>query len=195
MDQTVKIYITVRDSALTTEQLLTRFGRQYCGELGICLGDDAFAVERTVLGKPFFPCLPGVHTSVSHSGAYFVCAFSPVPVGIDLQQCACEKNEMDRHLALAKRYFSEREQRWMAEDPSVRFFQLWTARESFVKMTGQGIGKGFSRLCMLPEGRMVGEAWEWESSLGCFRQACCPEGYLLSLCSETPVNWQINSVE
>ena len=51
-------------------------------------------------GKPYFPDAPQLQFSISHSGAYWLCAFSAAPVGLDVQQHRdCQKQ------ALARRFF------------------------------------------------------------------------------------------
>ena len=82
--------------------------------------------------------------------------------------------------------FHEKEQLWLAEHGEAEyFFRIWTAKESFVKRTGQGIDKEFSKLCILPQGEA------WQDANGFFRQIEFPQGYTLTLCTEQPTDWII----
>ena len=88
-----------------------------------------------------------LHFSVSHSGNYWMCAFGPSPVGLDLQQhrsCRCE--------ALARRFFHPDEIQWMEENGFTpqHFYDFWTAKESYVKLTGRGLGQGLSTFSVVP---------------------------------------------
>ena len=85
-------------------------------------------------GKPFFPLLPQLHFSVSHSGAWWLCAFSQQPVGADLQ---IHKAQADL-AQLSRRFFHPLEDHWLAQEGYVSFFPLWCAKESWVKYKGRG---------------------------------------------------------
>ena len=111
-------------------------------------GRELWRIARTERGKPYFPNLPELHFSISHSGAYWVCAFSAYPIGVDIQKHVKKKGESqaeaaDRFGKMAKRFFHPREARWVNEDPGKRFFQIWAAKESYVKYAGTGIGADF----------------------------------------------------
>lgn len=125
---------------------------------------------RTAGGKPFFAAAPELCFSVSHSGAYWGCAFGRAPVGFDLQ-----RREPCRMEALARRFFHPAETAWLAarEWQEADFFSLWTAKESFLKYTGEGMVNGldwFSVLAPLPGGAQL-------------RPLAGPDGYSLCLCA------------
>ena len=147
-------------------------------------------ILRRERGKPYFSGEGNVHFSVSHSGAYVAVAFASAPVGIDLQQHKCRGYEtredaIARHKKLASRYFHPKEQEYLERDPWEGFFRIWTAKESLLKRTGRGIDHGISGLWVLPRD----EAWQDEN--GFFRQTVLPEGYTLTLSTETPTDWEI----
>lgn len=80
----------------------------------------------------------GIYFNVSHSGDIALCALSNTPVGCDVEKVTSAPME------IAKRYFSDRECQYIESATSVeeknrRFFRLWTAKESYVKMTGEGM--------------------------------------------------------
>ncbi len=109
--------------------------RAQCAAAGILLrhlfGDVAIACTQT--GKPYLPASPDTYFSLSHTGNFVVCAVAEAPVGIDAQQLtACNGR-------LAKRWFTPAEQEWIRANPDERFTRLWTQREAYAKMTGEGI--------------------------------------------------------
>lgn len=90
------------------------------------------------LGKPYFKNLPW-YFSMSHSGEYVFCAVSEREVGADIQKCKPLKNHH-----LEKRYFTVREQQLLegkteGERQKI-FYRLWTKKEAYGKLTGDGIG-------------------------------------------------------
>lgn len=90
------------------------------------------------LGKPYIKNLPW-YFSMSHSGEYVFCAVSDEEIGADIQMCKPLKNHH-----LEKRYFTEREQQlleWKTEEERQKiFYRLWTKKEAYGKLTGDGIG-------------------------------------------------------
>ena len=86
--------------------------------------------------------------NLSHSGEYAVCATSDARIGCDIQRIGSERKKV------AERFFHESEREYIAqasgaaesamissqEERDHRFTRVWTMRESYVKMTGEGIG-------------------------------------------------------
>lgn len=88
-------------------------------------------------GKPYFPDR-AFDFSLSHAGSRVLCALSRRPVGCDLERFRTP------NAALAERWFCPEEQVWLAlarspQEERERFFLLWTLKESYGKMTGEGI--------------------------------------------------------
>lgn len=104
-------------------------------------------------GKPFAENL-NVQFNISHSGNMIVCAVDDKPIGIDVEQIRSV------NLKIAKRIYTEDELRYLfgydpAEDDFnkspcdemlVRFFELWTAKEAYLKCIGTGIIDNMSTL-------------------------------------------------
>ena len=119
---------------------------------------ELWRIARTESGKPYFPNCPGLHFSISHSGRYWACAVSEAEVGLDLQQYVKRRLETREEAAkrfqkMAHRFFHPVESAYVDGDPYTRFFQVWAAREAYVKYTGQGIDKHFSKHCVIPGGK------------------------------------------
>ena len=83
-------------------------------------------IERDNKGKPFFSEFPEVHFSLSHSKGHVLCALGSLPVGCDIE---CRRTLLK---GTEEKLMSPREKR------DFDFFELWTLRESFYKLTGRG---------------------------------------------------------
>lgn len=125
-------------------------------------------ILRTTDGKPYLTDRPDISFSISHTADLAVCALSfpgtapsgewtvmdpsdyaPV-VGADAEVLR-PADQAERLWKIARRFFHEEslrrlEHREASEIPRI-FAEEWTRCESFVKMTGQGFGRGFSELC------------------------------------------------
>ncbi|MCI8551212.1 MAG: 4'-phosphopantetheinyl transferase superfamily protein [Lachnospiraceae bacterium] len=122
---------------------------------------DIWRIARTERGKPYFPEQPELFFSISHSGSFWVCAFAGAPVGVDVQKHVkkaweSEKEAADRFERMADRFFHPREACWVKEEVYERFFRIWTAKESYVKYTGDGIGADFGKISLAPAASIFG---------------------------------------
>ena len=99
----------------------------------------ALALTITAAGKP--ECVGGPHVSVSHSGSLVVCAVADVAVGVDVETRPPRDIE-----AVAQRYFTAAEARWLAADPPARFPMLWVLKEAYLKALGVGLAGGLDSL-------------------------------------------------
>ncbi len=90
-------------------------------------------------GKPVCSNDESFHFNLSHSGEFVACAVSEEIVGIDIQK------EKTAELAIAKRFFMPEEYetilRASKEEQARIFCKLWTAKESYMKYTGEGMSK------------------------------------------------------
>ena len=142
-------------------------------------------------GKPYYPAFPDFHYNISHSGSYAVCAYCTQPVGIDLQKIP---EDPHRILLIAKRFFSSEEQEALRElqgknEPEAMcrlFCRYWTARESYIKLTGRGLSEPFKSFYPdLSAGRIYSKN---ERGREIFITECeAPEGYCMSICTYMPV--------
>ena len=142
-----------------------------------CLNSDTPGdLEFNPWGKPFFPSHPDLHFSITHSGDWWLCAFSGQPVGLDLQ--------IHRSYAapetLSRRFFHPREDAFLALDHYRLFYDLWCAKESWVKYTGRGFSD-------IPESfSVVSPTGEFPAMEGVQMQLLpFRENYSLCVCSQT----------
>ena len=105
-------------------------------------------LARQAQGKPWFPAAPELHFSISHSGGRWVCAFADAPVGLDLQA-----HRPCRALALARRFFTPEEAEWLRSRGEAAFFDLWCAKESWLKYTGRGLSALPEAIVLAPDGQ------------------------------------------
>ena len=107
-----------------------------------CALPDPLTVLRTDLGKPYFaePSLPSF--SLSHTDTLSVALLNTDgSVGVDIE--SLKKNRSKKELEkIALRFFSKTEQMLLkdADDPFAVFMQIWTKKEAFSKLTGEGLG-------------------------------------------------------
>ncbi|MCR4790967.1 MAG: 4'-phosphopantetheinyl transferase superfamily protein [Treponemataceae bacterium] len=75
--------------------------------------------------------------SLSHSGDYAASIISDCPVGIDIEKMKNydKDNNMSYFSKLAKRFFTSEEAKWISND-RLRFYQIWCAKEAFLKCSG-----------------------------------------------------------
>ena len=106
---------------------------------------------RDARGKPF---VQGGRYFISLSNSRGVCAaaVSDRLVGVDIERsssdlsdprCACAERTDSQLMRLAERWFQPDETAYIHGDPQKRFRYIWTAKESLVKLTGDGLS-GFS---------------------------------------------------
>lgn len=132
---------TDKDLCIVSDMLLRRVLSE---KLGIPPAELVFSV--TDKGKPY---LEGgaYHFSVSHSGNIAAVAVNrDCPVGIDVEKIRPVSAR------IIFRFFSESDVRFVLggsriengvieeREMMTRFFKVWTYKEAFVKMTGEGIG-------------------------------------------------------
>lgn len=97
-------------------------------------------------GKPYLLTQPDVHFSLSHSGAWAVCALSDVAVGVDIERRTPGRRK------IAERFFHKKEAAYLDQLPSHAredaFYSLWVLKESFVKATGRGLHLPLRSFCI-----------------------------------------------
>ena len=95
-------------------------------------------------GKPFVD--GEKYFSISHSGDYAVLAEADSPVGVDVERVAdIGINDDLKNVAL-----TEREKLWV-RDSLLRFYVVWTRKESLIKCEGHGFISEPCEIDALPE--------------------------------------------
>ena len=101
------------------------------------------------------PCLKGdnLHFSISHSGTYVACVVDTAPVGIDIETPRTIHKNTINHCC------TEDEKTFICQDFSTlppallpnsaeakRFLSVWTAKEAYLKYTGEGLSGGLNNI-------------------------------------------------
>ena len=134
-------------------------------------------ILRTERGKPYFAEEMGIYFSISHSKDYWACVLADGPVGLDLQYH--KEGRLDQ---IPGRFFHPQEALWLkGQEARTAFFEIWTAKESYVKWTGEGIDRHFKEIAVADESGLreqTGEAFFWRGDV-------IPD-YSLCLCGGQP---------
>lgn len=126
-------------------------------------------------GKPYFTRFP-LFFSLSHSGPFILCACSLQEIGADVQRVTG-----GNWRSLSRRFFTKEEMAFLESLPEEEapdaFIQLWTRKEAYGKLTGEGVLK-------VMEVSLLGEmnALSWQQ--GQF-QAKSGERYYYAICEES----------
>ena len=99
--------------------------------------NDAVVFEFAERGKPKLKDHPHIHFNLSHSHNLAACAVADVEVGIDVQRITEIKDKVARRVLTADEYTKFKN----SPNPDEYFCEVWTIKESLLKMTGQGIAE------------------------------------------------------
>ena len=144
--------------------------------------------SQVFIDKHGKPVIHGLEFSLSHSGNMVVCVVSEEPVGCDAEEIRKAPK------GVAERCFTDGEQAWLSQfsvdEYDREFFRLWTMKESYVKMTGEGLRVPFETY------EVVVDQCATDCNAGCMQvlrdgkvQACYLstmelEGHMISICAE-----------
>lgn len=141
---------------------------------------NGFRMSDITYGPHGKPELDGIYFNLSHSHDYAVCVVGDKPVGCDV-----EKIDKIRE-RIAERFFTKKEVQYLdqlkGEEKDQEFFRLWTMKESYMKMTGEGMQLGLNRL----EFRMdpVVQVYRDGEACPCYIKEYEIPGYKLTVCAE-----------
>lgn len=135
--------------------------RRAIGESPIKLGEH---------GKPYAE--NGVFFSVSHSGRIAAIAVDEAEIGLDVEHLADEGR-----LKIADRFYHPAERAYVmaAEDLLRAFSEIWTRKEAYLKMTGEGIATDLTA---------------FDTTASPLKEQLFTsviDDYCLSICSENPI--------
>lgn len=120
-----------RRLSLTAELLL----KKALSDRGLFPADLHYEYGKN--GKPALSGLPEFFFSISHSGDYVMLSVSRSETGCDIEKIR------DMDLSVAKRFFHPEEYAHICSVPPAErtelFFRYWTLKESFLKLTGEGL--------------------------------------------------------
>ncbi len=135
-------------------------------------------LSRDEKGKLFLPGEDTFYFNLSHSGDYAACAISDCPVGVDIQQFRPVKD------GLAKRFFQYQETEEIREAKGKRkeelFFRYWTAKESYIKLIGDGLKRELNSFSVCLESGRVEDVKE-EQEDAYLKEYFCLEDYAITI--------------
>ncbi len=130
-------------------------------------------LELGAKGKPYLreeDCGAPLYFNISHSGSYVVCAISKREVGVDIQ----EHKSLD-YMKTAQRFFAKEEKRVLKDAQPQEglelFYRLWTRKEAYGKMLGEGVAPVLSENML-----------ECENGEFCMDEYSHIPGYSLAVC-------------
>jgi len=86
-------------------------------------------------GKPVLKKYPHIRFNFSHSSGTAACAISKNNIGVDVQQIKTIKDNVAKRVLSAEEYIDFKN----TDVPNEYFCEIWTIKESYLKLTGNGI--------------------------------------------------------
>lgn len=136
--------------------------------------------QKIRIGQYGKPETDGIYFSLSHSESMVVCAVGDKPVGCDVEKIS------KFHEKVADRFFCESEKKYLSrvseEARTEAFFRLWTMKESYIKMTGEGMYLPLNKFeVRLDENVRLYRNGKLQD---CFLKEYDVPGYKLTVCAE-----------
>lgn len=129
-------------------------------------------------GKPY---IDGVHFSISHSGNMVVLGYGDSEIGVDIEL-------VQGNVEMIDSIFTSYENQFVFcganEEIQERFVQMWTMKESLLKMMGVGLGTDLREYEVVQKGSIFGaKIHNRDTKINIISQKL-EEDYYLALCSE-----------
>ncbi|MBG0969485.1 4'-phosphopantetheinyl transferase superfamily protein [Bacillus sp. SRB3LM] len=101
------------------------------------ISNERIKMGHNTYGKPHILGMPDFHYNISHSKDWIIVGISSSLIGVDIEYMEpC-------NVQIAKRFFSKDEyqaiQKKKHEERIKLFYELWTAKESYIKAIGKGL--------------------------------------------------------
>ncbi|MBQ4559369.1 MAG: 4'-phosphopantetheinyl transferase superfamily protein [Tyzzerella sp.] len=145
--------------------------------------------SQVYVGEHGKPMVEGLEFNLSHSGDLVICVVSDKPVGCDIEKLR------EAPKGVSERCFSDGEQAYLSQfsegEYNHKFFELWTMKESYVKMTGEGMGLRFEAYevvvdkdCILSGGDGYAKVLRDGNMQTCYLYSVEWKGHMISVCTE-----------
>lgn len=141
-------------------------------------------------GKPYLEETQNFAFNISHSGEYAVLAYHKAeePIGVDIQQIK------PLYAGIERRILHEKEiiPLTMTQEEKIQYLnRIWSAKESYVKMTGEGLACDFRNIYVDFENGFIREDGKDETY---FFEISWKSGYVLMVCTLNQVEIQIEEI-
>jgi len=113
----------------------------YSGGMAGVIQPRDFVIVRDEYGKPYQETVPGLFFNYSHSGTMVACGIAGENIGVDIQKFT-EGGRVREKVYCAGEWEEER----AFADTSRYFTEVWTKKESFLKLTGDGLRREMKSL-------------------------------------------------
>lgn len=138
------------------------------------------SIRRHPQGKPYLPDYAGISFNYSHSPFGILLGLHTRPIGVDIQGKILYKEKLARRICHPRELDAITD----AADQGEMLTRLWTAKESYLKYTGEGIRSDLRKLdcsdCLKGQGR-VGTADLYSFMEREFGMAVCCQGSMPEL--------------
>lgn len=145
-----------------------------------CLEEYGVNVEDIYYGVNGKPEVEGICFNLSHSQDMVVCVISEEPVGCDIERIGMLRE------GIAERYFTDSEAKHLAQfegdAKKEEFYRLWTMKESYMKMTGEGSSLALNRFEFVFEDEI--KVFRDNVLCSCKIKEYPISGYKLTVCAE-----------
>lgn len=173
----IEKYIRVHDKYRTLiGDLLVRFLiRSKCD-----MENEDITFTYNSFGKPYLLNPVGFFFNVSHSSNWVVCITHDHEVGVDIEKV----QPID--IAIFERFFTVEEYHNIIIKNKIEqlssFYELWTIKESFVKMIGKGLSIPLNSFC-IKNNKILGTQQPYIDFSVHFKQYVIDSGYIVSGCA------------
>lgn len=151
-------------------------------------GASPDAVRAGADGKPE---VEGIFFNLSHSGHIVICAAAEKEVGCDVEKIVKAPK------GVAERFFHASESAYvnacMGEERDHRFFRIWTMKESYIKMTGEGMSLDFDRFELFSGSEKINVSRDGKL-LSCRIMEYDIPGYKVSVCANEEFSGHVEYV-
>ncbi len=91
--------------------------------------------RRNDRGKPYLSDNDSYHFSLSHSGTLIAFTEHSRPIGLDVELIKPDPRRT------AERFFTDNERKYISSSPTpeIAFYEIWTAKEAYIKYLGTGL--------------------------------------------------------
>ena len=131
-----------------SDELILYISAQYCALRKIPFRGRF--IDRK--GKPAFSPT-SEYTSLFPTATISGAAPSPPPLGLDVEAPPLLENREK----IARRFFHPSEVKWLESQGFSDFYKVWTAKESAVKFTGEGITENFGKFYVADSSGLLSE--------------------------------------
>lgn len=123
---------------IVSEYMLHQYVEREC-----CMASERIEYCYNKHGKPQFLSVKNVKFNVSHAGDWVAIGLSDHDIGVDIENVA------PLNYDFIDRYFTNEEQQYIRSAPTkqaqlIRFYEIWTCKESYVKMLGTGLSESLN---------------------------------------------------